>query len=73
MSKSPKLITELLGILNRPQSCRYGLSEWVSRIMFFIMSLSVRAIYSGIVVRGESVNRVTLEYEAVTHVYQSRI
>lgn len=50
----------------------YGLSEWVSRIMFFIKSLSVRAIYSGIVVRGESMNRVILEYEAVTHIYQSR-
>lgn len=72
MTKTPKLITEWLGISTRAQSCGYGLSEWASRIMFF-MPLPVRAIYSGIVVRGESVNRVTLEYEAVTHVYQSQI
>lgn len=72
MTKSPKLIIEWLGFSTRAQSCKYGLSEWASRVMFF-MPWPVRAIHSGIVVRGESVNRVTLEYEAVTHVYQSQI
>lgn len=48
------------------------LSEWALRILF-MMSLSVRAIYYGIVVRGENMNKVTAEYETVSHTHQSWI
>lgn len=48
------------------------LTGWVFRILL-MMSLSVRAIYYGIVVRGENMNKVTAEYEAASHTHQSRI